>query len=235
MATIIPFQLFKKEVFSKLNIKEKNRLFYISLFDPSGWEGILFSIKYKFPDLEEIKREVLNNFKLWMSQSNHKKYIRNKEERFIQNNVYSDILLKHLLMVELKDNKFQLNTKDKFPDIKVYHKEEKIGIELKGLLSFVSIKDRIKDEVIDSILKGKMECDKLLLVMCVPIPENESPYRVTQLIDVLYVLEEYISSRTKKECKLICQCFTPKYEENFSIENLAERIRKATENKLSIS
>lgn len=230
------FPLFKKEIFDKINEEEKNVLFYWSLIDASTWED--YPSPSYYPDFLRGKRRVLSLLK--RSNFIKKNYFTSglNKEKFYKNFVQSEFLTNYLLAAQIERkikakikgeiDKVNLGKAD-FPDVRIKNtKAGIVNIEIKGILSAGSLKNRVTDEIIPKIKGYKKKYRNLLLLLLFLVCPSENSDRVQQLIGGYYLYEELMKDamRETKEarCKALCQCFPEKYLKKYSLEKLTEKI-----------
>lgn len=234
MQKIPSFTIFNNEIFSKLTPKEKNILFYWSLFDPSTWEGVSTEETPRFmPNLLRGKKRVLSIIK--RKSSFFKKQLKNKEnsDKFYEIFAYGEFLTNYLLASMLEEikkkridgrvDKFSL-TKPVFPDIIfITNKNNKIAIEIKGMPAGTSnLKQRINNEIIKKFKNKKNKYSYLLLLLLFPVCLNEKPFRINSLIKGYYVYEDIIKNKIK--CNVLCECVCENNLENYSLKNLTNKV-----------
>ncbi len=206
----IAYNTFKKEVFNKIRERQKNKLFYWSLFDPSTWEEI--EQPNFLPRFKSGKREVLSILKISPSL---KKLIRQGKDEFYEYFVQSELLTKYLLSAQIgyRSNKKLRGKlvvsklgKTIFPDIII--KETRLGrvnIEIKGLVSAKNLLNRIEDEVIIKIEKYKRWYNNFLLIILFPSCPKDVPDRVHDLVSGYYVYERLMKKPATKR-NVLCAC-----------------------------
>ena len=227
MATKISYNTFKKEVFNKIREKQKNKLFYWSLFDHSTWEEI--DQPHCLPKFSVGKREV---FSILQISPSIKKLVKLDKDGFYKDFVESETLTNYLLSAQieqkmkkgLKGNIDIPNLEKRvFPDIII--KETRLGrinIEIKRLVSAKNLFDRVKIEVIAKIRQYKRWYNRFLLIILFPSCQGDNPDRVNELIAGYYVYEELMSQKNTKR-NVLCACINSTGNKH-TLNKLVERI-----------
>jgi len=200
--------------YKKLEDEDKrHKIFYYSLFDGSSWEELSkkdVSLKKEFRELEkEIKEHIIDTL-----PSKIKKKI-NKED-FIKRYVYTDWLCKQILSFELRKKGIDCRVEE---DIIIPTKN--ITIEIKRPVSGSQMK-KIVEEIVE---KFKNSSNKFLILFIFPQVGNENPARLSQLIEINYIVEDYLKVKLGK-LKVICQYITKEYKEGYNLDYLLERLKK---------
>lgn len=247
------YEVFKTEVFEKINSNEKNILFYWSLTDSSGWEE--FEHPNYFPDVQKGIKDVV---KILKKSPEFKKLIEGTSQDTIEKFVQSEYLSNYLLGTELElklgsdwildTKKLEKFKRPEFPDLTFRKGKRVVYLEIKGQLSPANLKERVLNEVCNPYLRSNSYENFVLLLLFPVCSEVEYPARVYQLIKGYYVYEEIIRKgsgilyllqrlfpninifQKDNSRRVYCQCFVDKKkyrEEIFTIENLAERIYKS--------
>jgi len=232
------YSTFKKEVFDKLSEKERNVLFFWSLFEPSSWEE--GEAPDFTPNFLRGRKRVLRILK--RKSSAYRKYIK-KDKKFDKKFIWNELLTNYLLTAQLEDdikkNKlrgilYKNLRKIIFPDLLLKKGLEKIPIEIKGLVACSSLKERVKDEVIKNIEKNNRQkgkkFNKFLLLFLFPLCLKDNHFRINQLVEGYYVYEDLINYKTRIKNNVLCQCISEKYEQQFSMNCLSKRILKVIYN-----
>jgi hypothetical protein len=167
------------------------------------------------------------------------KKIIKRDKKFDKKFFWSELLTNYLLTAQLQkdiqERKLQgllyKNLKKMtFPDLMLKRGSQNIPIEIKGLVACSSLKDRINDEVIENIKQNNKgnggKYKHFLLLLLFPLCLREDYSRINQLTEGYYVYEDLIKFHTKINCNVLCQCVSEKYNEQFCINNLSERILK---------
>lgn len=206
----ILYSTFKKEIFNKVREREKNKLFYWSLFDPSTWEEI--DQPHHLPNLNSGKREVLSILKI--SPTINSLIKKNKDslyEYFVESERMTNYLLSAQIEQKMKKRlkgKVVISdfTKRVFPDIMI--KETRLGrinVEIKGLVTAKNLLNRVENEVIINIDRYKRWYNNLLLVILFPSCREDSPDRVHELVSGYYVYERLLFRKDTKR-NVLCAC-----------------------------
>jgi hypothetical protein len=233
---MISFFDFKKYIFNNISEKEKNFLFYWSLFDQSSWEDL--PTPSYLPKFKRAKTQVLKI--LSKNKKFFKKYINADKKEFYTTFVISELLTNFLLAAQVKKkmgrkikgvvDKYNLERRI-FPDMII--KGTKIGhvyIEIKGITSASDLKDRIETDVINKIRKYKRKYDKLLLLLLFPILSEDNHDRIYQLIKGYYVYENFLGNPEKAYRKVLCNCIAIK-SKTYMLNKLVARILNYLSNK----
>ena len=227
MGAKIAYTTFRKEIFSKIRERQKNKLFYWSLFDPSTWEEI--DRPDFLPRFTVGKKEVLSILKI---SPPIKKLIKVDKDGFFKNFVESEFLTNYLLSAQIEQKmkkrlrgKIAISNLGKrvFPDIII--KKTRLGrvnIEIKGLVSAKSLLNRVEDEVIIKIRKYKRWYNNLLLIILFPSCPNDNPDRVHELIAGYYIYEK-LMYQTNTNRNVLCACIH-NIGNKYTLNKLVERI-----------
>ena len=235
---MVKYGEFVQSIFNPLQPNERHELFYCSLFDPSSWEEL------------EKRRLGLRDFQRWLgervielikrkNQKFFRKYVepkgrKNKEERkeyFLASLVYSEDLCNFMVASALRGKgvniPFKTIGKRGFPDLVINVRGvPKAVIEIKRLIGCSNLKERIDNEVITELKRGKI--NKLFLLLIFPTLRGDDPYRVHQIISGCYVFEDYIQSKTRKQMRIrvLCKCVEGEYHKDsrYSFESLIETL-----------
>ncbi|MDD5014238.1 MAG: hypothetical protein PHW73_03925 [Atribacterota bacterium] len=228
------FSIFKKEVFSKLSNKEKNVLFFWSLFDPSSWE------EGKEPEFApSFKRGTRRVLKILKEKSPKFRRVIKRDKKFDRRFLWTEFLTNYLLTAQLQEDieekklqglLYKNLRKTIFPDLMLKKGSEKIPIEIKGLVACSSLKNRVKDEVIENIKKNNKGNGKkykhFFLLFLFPLCLSDDYFRINQLVEGYYVYEDFVNFHAKISCNVLCQCVSEKYDEQYCINRLSERLLK---------
>jgi len=215
--------------FNNLDEATKNRIFYLSLFDPSGWElgdNIFFKeseIRYNLIKILKTKE-----FKAFHRQSggwNQKNW-----NYFIESTFYPGHASNHMISFNNRGTfRFIPESKGGRIDLKIKRKGKEIGcIELKRLISTNNIKEEINGfhDKIKSCPIRKKRCKHLFLCLF-PIFNDEHIDRVKRFI-VGY--QNLIPHHTPKSINEIAAYMLPVNEEGktgdrFVLNHINEIIR----------
>lgn len=237
---------FKKEIFHGLTNKEKNYLFYWSLFDSSVWE----EVNDYFPNIEKGHKRVI---KILKRSEKIKKLILKDSDYFVKVFLQGEFLSNYLLAAELEkhlDNTWKLDVNHiqgtSSGDAVFQNNKHIVTLEIKGILSAADLMGRIQDEVVPHL--GKESYTNFILLLLFPACRGDNLSRINQLIKGYYIYEEIlvngsrlssILSKLLSQCnpfannlknrQVFCQCFTDKVKDrihDYTLENLSERIEK---------
>mgnify|MGYP001626481405 CR=1 FL=1 len=210
----LSFEEFEKW-FKNRSEKDKHTIFWCSLFDGSTFEELEKKeneIKIEFEDLKKIiKEKVIGSF-----PKRIKRRIKGDKEEFIRKFVYSDKLCKYALVSALKEKGIKCKAND---DIYLL---DKGVIEVKRLVSGSYLKEYIQR----FLEKIKEEKKKYLILLLFPQIGEEIKFRVSQLIEVCYSLEDFLREKDEN-VKLLCYYVSKDYDEAYGLENLVKKIIKA--------
>jgi len=235
---------FVQSIYTPLPPNERHELFYYSLFDPSSWEDLEGRI-LRLRDFQQWVGEGVIELIKRRNQIFFRKYIepkgrKNREERkehFLASLVHSEDLCNFMIASALREKRidipFKTIGKRSFPDLTINVRGvPKASIEIKRLVGCSNLKERIDDEVITALKRGKI--NKLFLLLVFPVLRGDNPYRIHQIIGGYYVFEEYIQSKTRKQMriKVLCKCIEGEYHRDSRhsfeslIETLVENLKK---------
>jgi hypothetical protein len=231
MKSKISLQSFEK-LYKKIKQKQPhnlNTLFYYSLFDASSYESNGLLSGKPFPPLEirkEIEKNVIPIFK-----ENDKKFWRNKikgrKEKFLRSFVYSDKLCKYIIYCELKEKDIECKVSD-IEDILI----DSTIIEIKRLASGAQLKVHLND-IIQKYNSENFLKFNLFLVLLFPQIGKEDSVRISQLIEIYYYLEDYLTKVLKsgnRNIKVLCQYITKENLPPYNLNSFIERIHKCIQN-----
>jgi len=228
------YKIFLKEIFFKLENKEKNELFYWSLLDYSSWED--GNTPFFMPNFNRGKKRVLAILK--KKSKNFKKRIEKNPDKFYKLFIEKEFLANYLLGAELENKlkedyqkKWEVDTKNIeskstiFPDIIMRsYRGLRINIEIKGKISASNLADRIEEYVLERIIDKKRGYTRFLLLLIFPVCPKENARRVNQLIEGYYIYEKLLKGKFGRR-RVICNCLEEKnYKGDFSFSKLVEKI-----------
>ncbi len=236
----VKYTEFRNLVFRNISSeKDKHKLFYYSLFDPSSWEEVFT----KTMNIEKFMKELQENiYKTLKSVSKEfwKKYLRGqyknepRKDYFFKECVYTDMLCKFLIACELEERKIAVQKsgvtrKELYPDIICRKGQEKVFIEIKRIISGNNFRNVVK-ETIEKI-KNNREAEKVIICLIFPSWKGDGNYqRMSQLIKGYYFVEDYIEKEISRKIKVICHYITKNYSPAFSfrsfISKLVDNIKK---------
>jgi len=191
---------------------KKHKIFYYSLFDGSSLGELSKKdtcLKKEFKELEKgIKEYIID-----ILPPKIKRKI-NKED-FIKRYVYTDWLCKQILTFELRKESINCRVEE---DISIPTKN--ITIEIKRPVSGSQMKT-IVEEIVE---KFKNSSNKFLILFIFPQVGNENATRLSQLIEINYIVEDYLKGKLGK-LKVICQYITKDCKEGYNLNSLLERLK----------
>jgi len=229
------FKVFKKRIYDKLNEAERNRLFYWSLFDPSGWEeteSIGGGLPAYLPSMPRRKQSILSILRrdARIKKNFLEKYGDEFFRRFANGEVLTNYLLAAALLDYLRAKKISgyqpVNLEQQiFPDVHLQKDPRKnVYLEVKGIIGASNLFDRVKIEVQPNLNKGRRKYSNFCLILIFPCDKNEAK-RIHQIIQGYYVYEVLIRRSTKNARRVLCCCIRRQNNtDGFSLSKLVERI-----------
>lgn len=226
---ILSYERLKEDIFEKISPKEKEDLFFSSLFDPSSWEEI-----HKVHFSKDFAKYQNTALKTLRKNQGIKKEIRKNKEVFCRDFIQSERLSNYLLAYQIEKSSNQEIQADAtklskmerdFPDISLQNGENIAFIEVKRLITADDLEERVKNEVIGAINKDKDKFQKIILLLLFPVLPREKAHRIYQLVKGYYVYQTIICKETDINCKVLCNCFKPD-DEIHNLEELGKRIVK---------
>ena len=225
------YKEFVSDIFNKLSPSQKHEIFYYSLFDPSSWEEWEREDRERYPKFqEEVDKKVVDMVK-GVTPRFYRKHAKSERRRmkFLRTFVYGGDLCCFLLAAALNEKKITTRiSKSGFPDLVVATKgEEKVGVEVKRLLSCANIREHICDEIVEP-LKGGVWKKNIKLLFLFPQFGKENPSRIQQIIKGFYVLEDYMSEKAGVETKLLSKYVEKEHHEDsrYSFSGLIDDLSK---------
>jgi len=231
MVTVVEYKEFVSDIFNRLSLIQKHKLFYFSLFDPSSWEEL-----ERYPELGKLQKEIDEEVVKLMKETNFKfyrKHLKSKEARtnFLRSFVYNGDLCSFMIAAALNEKKIATRVKpvkSEFPDLVILVKgEEEEGVEIKRLLSCANLKERVDHEIVKPLQDRKWK-KSIKLLFLFPQVGTENPHRIQQIIEGFYALEDYIRERAHTETKLQCRYVEREYQEDspYSFGELIDNLSK---------
>jgi hypothetical protein len=169
----------------------------------------------EWKEFREIEKDVIEEIRFVFNPLFKKKKIENLEE-FMKKNVYADRLCRLIIKKELgkkRVNAYLLENMDL--------KASEITIEIKRIISGSNFLEYIEDIVEKYTNKN----EKVIVLLIFPQFENENYERISQLIEIYYIVEEYLKLKLQNNnIKVLCQYITKKTTKNYSLFKLIERL-----------
>jgi len=210
---LLSFEEFEKYYDKIKSDENKHELFYCSLFDITSIDER--EVGRRMKEFREIEREVIEEIRFVFNPLFKKKKIENFEE-FMKKNVYADRLCRLIIKKELEKrrvNAYLLENMDL--------KASEITIEIKRIISGSNFLEYIEDIVEKYLAKN----EKIIVLLIFHQFENENYERISQLIEIHYIVEEYLKLKLQNEnIKVLCQYITKKATKNYSLFKLIERL-----------
>jgi hypothetical protein len=206
---LLSFEEFEKYYDKIKNDEDKHELFYCSLFDITSIDERQVGRRMK--EFREIEKDVIEEIRFVFNPLFKKKKIENFEE-FMKKNVYADRLCRLIIKKELE--KKGVNT----------HLLENMDLkasEIKRIISGSNFLEYIEDIVEKYINKN----EKIIVLLIFPQFEKENYERISQLIEIYYIVEEYLKLKIQNDnIRVLCQYITKKHTKNYSLFKLIERL-----------
>jgi hypothetical protein len=169
-------------------------------------------------EFRKIEKEIIEEIRFVFNPLFKKKKIENLEE-FMKRNVYADILCRLIIKKELEKRRANAYLLENI-DLKV----SEITIEIKRIISGSNFLEYIEDTVEKYINKN----EKIIVLLIFPQFENENYERISQLIEIYYIVEEYLKLKLQsKNIRVLFQYITKKATKNYSLFKLIERLTEA--------
>ncbi|MEM2618284.1 MAG: hypothetical protein QW356_02180 [Candidatus Hadarchaeales archaeon] len=145
-------------------------------------------------------------------------------EDFLKRFVYSGDLCCCMLAAALRERKIKVQVLGKFPDLELTVRGgEKIGIEIKRLISCSNLVKYVSRDVVEPLQQGKWR-ERFGLVLLFPQLGQERPERIQKIVDGFRILEEYLREKGVRDCEVLCKYIEKRYCEGspYSFGSLVE-------------
>ncbi|MDT7858789.1 MAG: hypothetical protein RQ930_01945 [Candidatus Aenigmarchaeota archaeon] len=210
---LLSFEEFEKYYDKIKNDENKHELFYCSLFDITSIDERQVGRRMK--EFREIEKDVIEKIRFVFNPLFKKKKIENFEE-FMKKNVYADRLCRLIIKKELEKKRLNAYLLENM-DLKT----SEITIEIKRIISGSNFLEYVEDIVEKYTNKN----EKIIVLLIFPQFENENYERISQLIEIYYIVEEYLKLKIQNDnIRVLCQYITKKCTKNYSLFKLIERL-----------
>jgi hypothetical protein len=108
-----------------------------------------------------------------------------KQEDFLSGFVSSGDFCCFTIVASLSEKGIETVPREGFPDLVIMKEgEERVGIEIKRLVSCTNLQDYLRDEIIDPLQRGQWR-ENFGLLLLFPVLERENPDRLNAIVEGL--------------------------------------------------
>lgn len=243
----IPFSIFQKQVYDKLNREELNELFFWSLIKTGYGEGGAgeeadknFIMRFSLEKRKKVIMDFLKKSQRVQNQCKKDHNLESKMYTYFTNEKLTNYILALEIHKALKGKNitdYDIHTEhmqvynQNFPDIvfKGRKTDGFISIEIKTILSTSRLRDKVLEEVMPhlSSKKENLYIKNFLLLFLFPCAENERT--ITQsLIGGYYVYEDVLNHRkigtNKANSKKLLNLVVPEKSQDDTLSYIVEKI-----------